>query len=71
MVRNWIQAVQPDVAFYQAAADNQYGHPHDQLKKRLADYNVPLYGTDELGTISIYVDESGKVDVKAEKQVEE
>ncbi|WP_018659453.1 ComEC/Rec2 family competence protein [Allofustis seminis] len=65
---NWIQAVNPHIAFYQAGSHNSYGHPHAQLRKRLADYGVPLYGTAELGTISIYIQADGTIDVQTEVQ---
>lgn len=65
--RNWLKAVQPDVAFFQAGKDNMYGHPHSQLKKRLKEAGIPLYGTIDLGTISIYIDDEGQVNVETEK----
>lgn len=64
---NWIAAVKPQMAFYQAGIDNSYKHPSEETLERLADANVPVYGTDELGNISIYIDEVGEVTVETEK----
>jgi len=63
----WLQAVKPQMAFYQAGEDNTYGHPHPEVIERVEQYEIPVYGTDELGTISIFVDENGAVNVETEK----
>lgn len=64
---NWLQAVNPQIAFYQAGVDNQYGHPSPETVERVEAAGIPLYGTAELGTISIYVDENGEVNVQTER----
>lgn len=56
---NWLGAVQPKLAFYQAGAENPYGHPHSEPLYRLSQKRIPVYGTDEYGTISIFVEEEG------------
>ncbi|TVQ41057.1 MAG: MBL fold metallo-hydrolase [Spirochaetaceae bacterium] len=56
----FLQAVSPEVAVYQAAADNPYGHPHPEVLlrvQRLTDAEV--YGTDRHGTIVIASDGDG------------
>lgn len=58
----WIAAVNPKVAFYQAGEDNIYGHPGSETIQRLQEVGVPVYGTDELGTISLYIDENGEIE---------
>ena len=63
----WIQAVRPQMAFYQAGIDNSYGHPHPDTIERLENAGIPIYGTDELGSISIYIDEAGEVTVETER----
>lgn len=64
---NWIQAVKPTLAFYQAGVDNPYGHPTTEALERVAAADIPVYGTDKLGTISIYIDEAGEVSVETER----
>ena len=65
--QQWIEAVNPQMAFYQAGVNNSYGHPHPDTIERVTTANIPVYGTDELGTISIYIDEGGEVTVETEK----
>ena len=63
----WLNAVRPELVFYQAGANNSYGHPTQETLDRVKDYGAPVYGTDELGTISIYIDEAGEVSVETER----
>lgn len=63
----WIQAVNPKLAFYQAGANNPYGHPTAEALERLELADIPVYGTDDLGTISIYIGEDGQVNVETER----
>ena len=64
---NWLKAVQPKMAFYQAGVNNTYGHPSPDALARLEQYGIPTYGTTELGTISLYFDEQNEVSVETEK----
>lgn len=64
---NWLEAVQPQMAFYQAGVNNTYGHPSPETLSRLEQYGIPTYGTTELGTISLYFDEENEVSVETEK----
>lgn len=63
----WVQAVRPKLAFYQAGVDNSYGHPTAEALERVESANIPVYGTDEFGTISIYISEDGEVNVETER----
>ena len=63
----WVQAVKPTLAFYQAGVGNSYGHPTAEALERVKSANIPVYGTDELGTISIYIGEDGEVNVETER----
>lgn len=63
----WVQAVKPTLAFYQAGVGNSYGHPTAEALERVKAANIPVYGTDELGTISIYIGEDGEVNVETER----
>lgn len=65
--QQWLEAVHPQMAFYQAGIDNSYGHPSPETIERLSEVGIPVYGTDELGTISIYIDEVGEMMVETEK----
>lgn len=63
----WIEAVNPAIAIYQAAPNNSYGHPHAEVLDQLDAYGIPVYGTDVSGTITIEVDERGEMTVITEE----
>lgn len=52
----FIQAVNPDYAIYSAGFDNKYGHPHTEIRDLFTSLQIPLYGTDEHGTIVVTTD---------------
>ena len=47
-----LSAVQPQAAVISCGRDNDYGHPHAEVLRRLAAYGVDVYRTDEQGTIT-------------------
>src|SRR5699024_11927052 len=49
----FIDAVQPDIAIYNAGKDNSYGHPHKEVVERIQNAGITLYGTDVHGTIVV------------------
>lgn len=57
--KEWVQAVNPDVAVYSAGANNSYGHPHGETLTSYEKLGIPLYGTDVNGSMHIYSDEYG------------
>lgn len=59
----WIAAVEPEMAFYQAGKDNIYDHPGKETMQRLQEAGVPVYGTKDFGTISLYIDENGALEI--------
>jgi len=66
--RNWLNAVNPELAVYSAGRSNSYGHPHNQVIDRVEDVGVPLYGTDKNGTVSFYIDENGSYEVEMDQE---
>jgi competence protein ComEC len=52
----YVTAVRPSVAIYSAGAGNTYGHPHDLVLQRMQRFGIPVYGTDQHGTILISTD---------------
>lgn len=52
----FLRAVNPEVAIYSAEKGNSYGHPHREVMELLADLNIPVYGTDNHGTIRVITD---------------
>ena len=63
----WVEAVNPRIAFYQAGIDNSYGHPSPETVERMEAADIPFYGTDEFGTISIYIDEQDEMSIETER----
>ena len=63
----FLKAVSPQIAVVSAGANNDYGHPHDETLALLQKYGIPLYRTDENGTIRIVLDgKTAKVFVEKE-----
>ncbi|MGG0719301.1 MBL fold metallo-hydrolase [Robertmurraya massiliosenegalensis] len=54
--KEFLQAVQPEVAIYSAGMDNSYGHPHEEVVSLIQESGIPLYGTDVHGTIIVTTD---------------
>jgi competence protein ComEC len=52
----FLATVQPEVAVYQAGANNRYGHPHRETLEALARANVQVYGTGANGVIVLTSD---------------
>lgn len=52
----FLDAVNPDVAIISAGLDNPYGHPTDEVIRRLRLRNIDIYRTDLDGTIEIQSD---------------
>ncbi|MEL7609050.1 MAG: ComEC/Rec2 family competence protein [Bacillota bacterium] len=54
----FLKAVSPEIAVASLGKDNDYGHPHAETLALLARYDIPLYRTDESGTIEVVLDGS-------------
>lgn len=52
----WLAAVNPQYAVISCGLDNDYGHPHKQLVKRLEKAEIEYYRTDLLGSIAFESD---------------
>ena len=46
----------PEYAIISCGKDNSYGHPHDEIVERYNEAGVPMFRTDELGTITAVSD---------------
>ncbi|MBC2580852.1 hypothetical protein HGI79_11235 [Clostridium sp. DJ247] len=53
----FLDKVNPKYAIVSCGKDNDYGHPHDVTMKKLEKKHIPLYRTDESGTIICTSDE--------------
>lgn len=46
-----LEATTPDYAVISCGAENQYGHPSEEMMSRLSDMSIPVFRTDKQGTI--------------------
>ncbi|OPJ55587.1 ComEC family competence protein [Alkalithermobacter paradoxus] len=53
---DFLRAVSPHIAVVSCKYKNQYGHPHKEVLDILKNCNIPLYRTDEQGTIVFFSD---------------
>ena len=49
----FLQTLRPRIAVISAGRNNRYGHPHDEVLARLADYQIKCFRTDLQGDIEI------------------
>lgn len=63
----WLAAVNPKIAIYSAGINNSYHHPSSETIERLKSLDIPFYGTDKSGTITISVAKDGTYSVKTEE----
>ncbi len=52
----FLAAVQPEVAVYQAGANNRFGHPHPETLALLDQAGVKVFGTGKNGRVTITTD---------------
>lgn len=55
----FFEAVDPEIAVIQLGADNDYGHPHREIRELLKEWGGPVYRTDFNGTIHVTLDGNG------------
>ena len=55
----FVEKVSPLAAFIEVGRNNRYGHPTEEVLKRLADFKIPYYRTDIDGTIELRLDGAG------------
>lgn len=49
--KDFLDAVSPEICVISCGANNDYGHPHDKVVKRIANYTDEVYRTDICGSI--------------------
>ena len=59
----FLQTVNPRIALISSGRDNRYGHPHEELLKRLEDCGCRIYRTQESGAVTVRV-KNGRVRVE-------
>ncbi len=62
----FFSAVSPEIAVISCGKGNSYGHPHQEILKRLTSAGVEVYRTDKNGTVTVSTD-GKKIEVKTER----
>jgi competence protein ComEC len=65
--KEFLEIMIPKAGIYSAGKGNSYGHPNEEVVERFKDMEIPLYGTDEYGTIVVVGNEKGEFEVIKEK----
>lgn len=60
----FIKVVKPKIALIGVGMNNKFGHPNQEIIKRLENINCKIYRTDEMGEIVMEVNKSGKVKIE-------
>ncbi len=63
----FLNAVSPDYCMITCADDNDYGHPHEQVMRRLVALNIPIYRIDFHGTV-VAASDGKTISVTTEKE---
>ncbi len=63
----WLESVNPDVGIYSAGIGNIYDHPSPETVKRIEERNIPLYGTDTHGEVTLEIKKDGAYSVHVKK----
>lgn len=53
---SFLQAVQPELVIFSCGKDNSYGHPHEEIRKRMDTINAKYLRTDYCGNIVVGTD---------------
>ena len=63
-IQEFIDVVKPKIALIGVGENNKFGHPSDDVIKRLENIKAKIYRTDQMGEVTITVSKNGKVNVK-------
>ena len=63
----FLEIANPDMAVISVGTDNDYGHPHSEVKERLKKQSIPYYRTDLVGTV-LFISDGESVDAFTERE---
>lgn len=52
----WLEAVNPRWAVVSYGKGNRYGHPHEEVRERLTEWDIPLWETAGCGAVRLWTD---------------
>lgn len=61
--KEFLDKVNPKIALIGVGKNNKFGHPNDEVIKRLENKNIKIYRTDINGEINININKNGKVKI--------
>lgn len=61
--KEFLDLINPSVALIGVGQNNKFGHPNEDVIKRLEEKNIQIYRTDEMGEISVIIDKNGKIKI--------
>ena len=62
--KEFLEAINPKIAVIGVGKNNKFGHPNEDVIKRLDSMNIKIYRTDKSGEISIIVNSKGRIQLK-------
>ena len=62
--QEFLNKVNPQIALIGVGENNKFGHPNDDVIKRLQEKGVKIFRTDLNGEINININKNGKVNTK-------
>ena len=62
--QEFLNAIKPKIALIGVGENNTFGHPSDSVIERLENLGTKIYRTDQMGEISITVNNIGKIDIQ-------
>lgn len=62
--QEFIEAVQPKISLIGVGENNKFGHPNNEILKRLETCGTKIYRTDQMGEIAMEVNNKGKIKIK-------
>lgn len=63
-IQEFINLAKPQIALIGVGKNNNFGHPNDEVLKRLEQQKSKIYRTDQMGEISININSKGKIKIK-------
>ena len=61
----FLEKVNPKISLIGVGKNNKFGHPNEEVLRKLKNRNIKIYRTDEMGEIVININKNGKIKTKS------
>ena len=61
----FLKMVKPKIALIGVGKNNRFGHPNEEVIKRISSMGTNIFRTDLSGEIKISINKKGKVEIKS------